>query len=58
MLHRNVNFEVPTVRKQLNKFQANSEELMRKSSDCISRANRLKAEYKAFAEKFGIKVIK
>ncbi|XP_015794477.1 CDK5 regulatory subunit-associated protein 3 [Tetranychus urticae] len=54
-LHRNVNFEVPTIRKQLNKFQSNGEDYMRKAADCANQANKLKAEYHTFADKLGIK---
>ena len=56
LLHRNVNFEVPSINKQIKKHQSNSEEYLRKSNDMIKQANKLKAEFQAMAEKLGIKV--
>ncbi|XP_074597600.1 CDK5 regulatory subunit-associated protein 3 isoform X2 [Brevipalpus obovatus] len=55
ILNRNVNFEVPSINKQANKHQSNSEEFLRKSSDMIKQSNKLKAEYQNMAEKLGIK---
>lgn len=55
ILTRNVNYEIPNVRKQISVFQKLSEEASKKSQDSLKSENILKAEYSMACQQLGIK---
>lgn len=55
ILTRNVNYEIPNVKKQMNNFEKLSEEAAKKSQDSVKSENILKAEYATGCQQLGIK---
>lgn len=55
ILTRNVNYEIPNVRKQISQFEKLSEEAIKKSQDSVKSENILKAEYSTACQQLGIK---
>lgn len=55
VLTRNVNYEIPNVRKQISQFEKLSEESIRKSQDSVKSENILKSEYTTACHQLGIK---
>ncbi len=56
MLIRNVNYEVPSLKKQIIKCRQTSEECEKSSVDLIKQSHAFKNDYVIAAEKLGIKV--
>jgi len=55
MLIRNVNCEVPALRRHVTKLQQIQQECDRKSNDCVRNGNELKEKYRSSCRQLGIK---
>ena len=55
ILTRNINYEIPNVRKQTSQFEKMSEEATKKSQDSVKSENILKNEYAQGCQQLGIK---
>lgn len=55
ILTRNVNYEIPNVRKQISQFEKLSEEAIKKSQDSVKSENIIKAECNTACHQLGIK---
>jgi len=56
ILIRNVNYEVPSLKKQVLKCQQIMEDCEKSAEDCVKQSNNYKNEYFAAAENLGISV--
>lgn len=54
IISRDVNYEVPAIRKQILKLESTAEEMRKKQSDAIKHSNQFKMEYEKAARDFGI----
>lgn len=55
MLVRNINYEVPSLKKQIAKCEQSSEESLKKSKDMVKSQNSIRSEYNAICAQLGIK---
>ncbi|RWS07207.1 CDK5 regulatory subunit-associated protein 3-like protein [Dinothrombium tinctorium] len=55
ILNRNVNYEIPSLKRQLNKLQASEEEFVKKKAEFIKQSHKFKNDYIAAVQKMGIK---
>jgi len=57
-LTRNVNYEVPALRKQITKCQQTQKECTRKEAECLSSAAELRKQYATSCQQIGIEGLK
>ncbi|RWS26047.1 CDK5 regulatory subunit-associated protein 3-like protein [Leptotrombidium deliense] len=55
IIARNVTYEVPALKKQLNKLLSLQEECLKKQNDFVKQSHKFKSEYSQNAQKLGIK---
>lgn len=55
-MSRNVIYEIPSLRKQINRLEAVEKEFLKKSKDFIKQSNIIKSDYYISAKKLGIEV--
>lgn len=54
ILLRNINYEIPGLKKQIAKFEQLSEEALKKSKDVVKSQNSIRSEYNAICSQLGI----
>lgn len=54
ILLRNINYEIPGLKKQIAKFEQLSEEALKKSKDAVKSQNSIRSEYNAICNQLGI----